>query len=110
MDIINFIVIFVLWKVLKNDIKIFQKSWNKFGNFKKSCYICIVKVIKIAIAIGVLWNIDLWCNGNTAGFGPVIRGSNPRGSTNKQFFEDIHYNIVFYRTVEPFDCISMRMI
>ena len=46
----------------------------------------------MAIAVGVLWNIDLWCNGNTAGFGPVIRGSNPRGSTNKQFFEDIHYN------------------
>ena len=44
-----------------------------------------MKVIKIAIAIGVLWNIDLWCNGNTADFGSVIRGSNPRGSTNKQF-------------------------
>lgn len=29
--------------------------------------------------------IDLWCNGNTAGFGPVIRGSNPRGSTKESW-------------------------
>ena len=95
MDILNFIVIFVSWKVLKNDIKIFQKSWNKFGNFKKSCYICIVKMNKtIAIAVGVLWNIDLWCNGNTAGFGPVIRGSNPRGST-KKFFETKQFSRMF---------------
>ena len=26
--------------------------------------------------------IDLWCNGNTADFGSVIRGSSPRRSTN----------------------------
>ena len=29
--------------------------------------------------------IDLWCNGNTADFGSVIRGSNPRGSTNGSY-------------------------
>lgn len=27
--------------------------------------------------------IVLWCNGNTADFGSVIRGSSPRGTTNK---------------------------
>ena len=26
--------------------------------------------------------IALWCNGNTADFGSVIRGSSPRGATN----------------------------
>ena len=41
-------------------------------------------------------NDDPWCNGNTADFGSVIRGSNPRGSTavNQKFKnnEDINYN------------------
>lgn len=33
--------------------------------------------------------IVLWCNGNTADFGSVIRGSSPRGTTNIMPFSRI---------------------
>lgn len=33
-----------------------------------------------------VWVIDPWCNGNTAGFGPVVQGSNPCGSTKEEIF------------------------
>ena len=31
--------------------------------------------------------IGYWCNGNTTGFGPVIRGSNPLYPTNAAMLE-----------------------
>ena len=38
--------------------------------------------------------IALWCNGNTADFGSVIRGSSPRGTTNTMPFSRIFAMIV----------------
>lgn len=41
--------------------------------------------------------IALWCNGNTADFGSVIRGSSPRGATKLTRYYESRPNTLFGR-------------
>lgn len=41
--------------------------------------------------------IVLWCNGNTADFGSVIRGSSPRGTTKLTRHYESRHNTLFGR-------------
>lgn len=42
-----------------------------------------------------MWQLGPWCNGNTTGFGSVIRGSNPRGPTLRRETEIDFVNHTF---------------
>lgn len=49
-----------------------------FFSKKTSKYICRnKKKMYLCTAVKLVHKIGLWCNGNTADFGSVIRGSNP---------------------------------
>lgn len=36
-----------------------------------------IKIAVFTVVVGAVVNNDLWCNGNTSGFGPGIQGSSP---------------------------------
>ena len=61
-----------------NIATIFTKK-NKQHFFEK-VFAGIKKSITFAATI---IGTDLWCNGNTPGFGPGVLGSSPSGSTDK---------------------------
>ena len=46
-----------------------------------NCKRCLVNLSQFPYIVIFIYNIEAWCNGNTADFGSVILGSNPGAST-----------------------------
>lgn len=57
-------------------------KWLVLGIYDRLCRIFYVQLSVFRIYPNEGTHIiELWCNGNTAGFGPAVPGSNPGGST-----------------------------
>ena len=66
---------------LQNNNYFLQKVTEKFGSSKYFCYLCIVKMMTIAVKFFEM-GTGIWCNGSTTDFGSVCSGSNPDIPTN----------------------------
>ena len=72
---------FESFRICKIIIIFLQNNENKFGSSKYFCYLCIVKMMAIAVKFFEM-GTGIWCNGNTTDFGSVFSGSNPDIPTN----------------------------